>query len=122
MSKWGNIQFYHSHKNFDHKRRFTMAVDIPSTKEFLESVNKHKNINLKLGTALVHSNDNYVKSIGRQISSNRMKEHQFYVEKKFDYSQEVYVCLKNEYMGLRLDFRIPNDPNKKAYFVFADLV
>lgn len=122
MTKWGNTQFYHSHKNFDHKKRFTVAVNVPSSKEFLELIKQHKPVILELGISYVHDNDNYVKSIGRQISSNRIKKHNFYIEKKFDYEKEIYVSLKNEYEGLRLDFRIPSEPNKKAYFVYADLL
>ena len=74
-----DIQYYHQKTNesldvlFLNQTRFTAVVQVPSTKTLLDLFTTvNKKITLNLGIALVHPNDEYVKSVGRAVANERL--------------------------------------------------
>ena len=69
-----DLQYFHSN-TWDKWNRFTSAVEIPSKEALLNMLQfgTDKVINLNAGYSLVNPKDNYVKKVGREISSKRLE-------------------------------------------------
>lgn len=83
-----NIQFYHKTPNrcYQNESPITIAVEVPSKEQLRYATNTFDEIFVNVGRAKLHPNDQYIKSIGRQVASSRMK-------------QEGLVCIEINEMG-----------------------
>lgn len=93
------LQYFH-----DQIGRKTIALDVPDKNSFeqLLQVGTSKYINLNCGYSLVHPNDRYEKSIGREISKQYLESQTFQlIGANFSFSEElpinnIYLELINE--------------------------
>jgi len=136
MSKWGNVQFYHINNNWlNGEGRYTVAVEVPNTELLLKLCRREiENIEIKIATSKVHPKDNYVKDLGREVSFSRLNNFLSFELKKpiiiFDKQIDSNLQERSKNYTLtiqcikkyRLTFKVPKDPNKKAYFIHADLL
>lgn len=59
-------------------KRFTAAVGIPDIKTLLDTITSvGKTLTLSVGVAYVHPNDQYQKSIGRELAKDRLAPVEF---------------------------------------------
>jgi len=118
-------QFFHQ-PHLDSKK-YTVCVDIPPKEEFLElTLNPHTLLELNCGVAFCSEEDNYVKKIGRQLSSSRKSPTEFtcvelaggveMTEKGF---KQFYVFIL-ESDNLRIIVNTRHD-HSRAMFVYAKL-
>lgn len=78
-----DIQYYHKKEKqsddfVSDTRRYTAAVEIPNIKTLLETIiSVSKTLTLSVGIAYVHPNDQYQKSVGRELAKTRMAPVEF---------------------------------------------
>lgn len=113
-----NIQFYH-----DLHSRVTVAVLVDFTaQEIMDAIGELKQpaAYLTVGIAKVHPDDNYNKSIGREVSVSKMDSKMFIVGALFYKNKKPYVQMvhKEEDKTLVLTFSL-KEGRDKPYFVEA---
>lgn len=93
------IEFVHLNNTmYKFLTKGTVAAEIPSTEELmsLTQIGNSRRIAIKCGYSVLKYGENYCKKTGRDLSSSRMKEVIFFLDKSV-YSQETIVLiLKNE--------------------------
>jgi len=121
-TKWGEIQFYHDMGAYPKKR--TYALEVPSREILkvlaLDLLNGNRpQIEFKVGYSIVNPEDNYNKSIGRNISCEKLKMEKFCLE-EFICNKPNRWVLEFKSEKLQVAFRL--NPNiGKPYFIFADI-
>lgn len=86
----------------DAERKFlvkgTIAAEVPSSDDLLEltKLGNSRRINIKCGYSILKEDDNYCKKVGRELSSSRMKELTFFLDRSVYSEETVMLLLKNE--------------------------
>lgn len=106
-----NVQFYH-----DFKDRKTYAVDVNFDKQDLLELlsDPFKPIHFMVGIAKVHPNDQYVKSIGREISKENLSfvKFQFLESKLLSLQESLVVEYYSFENNMSIKFRLSDQSDK----------
>lgn len=110
------IQFFH-----DKEHGATYAVDVIFDKEdLIETIhNFNKLIVLQVGVSNVHPNDPYIKKVGRELSSQRLKPIDFKLDRVYHiYSDndKLFINYYSESAKLYIKFRI-NAKSDKPHLI-----
>lgn len=74
-----NLQYYHHKNDF---KRYTAVVDIPDKQVLIDIIKgyligDHNQTYMRIGYALVHPEDRYVRSMGRVVAESKMNRKDF---------------------------------------------
>lgn len=119
MIKEDNLQYFHNPQE-----KFTICCEVPSKEELMLQLGMcltfdKKTFPLNVGIAKCHPEDNYIRKVGKEISSQKLEEIHFLID-KINFINEDYYCIKLFFQtGLlmtKLELEVKSD-NKKVYFV-----
>lgn len=119
MNKEYNLQYFH---NVDEK--YTICCDVPSKEEITSKLLKcltfdYKTFPLHVGIAKCHPDDNYIRKVGKEISSTKLEEIHFLLD-KIKFINEDYYCIhlffQTGKLMTKLQLEVRSDI-KKVYFV-----
>lgn len=106
------IQYFHSPEY----NKFTIAVDVPNKDSLLQLLKEQKRIfKIKIGKSFCNDKDQYVRSIGRDLSSSRIQEELFLLHATIFEQQHMLFYLinsLNERLVLKVFYNKP-----KVHFV-----
>lgn len=71
------LQFLHEKEAYP--RRFTIAMEVPTRTELINSLLKRERILVNTGISYVHPKDRYIKKVGREVALADSKEVPLYV-------------------------------------------
>lgn len=76
-----SIQYFHQTSTEGYLNRVTVALELPSVKDILNTASLHSspNIAMKMGISYVHPNDNYSRKVGRELALSRLKPIDFFL-------------------------------------------
>ena len=113
MDKENTLQFYHS--QFERK---TYAVDVNFSKEALINMlhNFSEPLVLQVGIAQVHPDDQFVKSVGREVALDYLEDFEFKLKRVHVDGKRALFYLTTS--GFGLCFRI-HEESQKPHFINA---
>ena len=117
-----NKQFFHYLKDSS-KGGKTFCVELPDSTEFglmiLNNIVNNDPIKLKIGIAKCSDKDYYIKKLGRELSSNRLKDEDFDLIKVTKNLNKSLVVLYNNNLHTELAFQL-NAKSQKVWLLYAD--